>query len=292
MRRPLHLILFAVVGVALIAGSGCAGARVVGVEAPKPGEGTLIVHAETNLLWPHEKDSEIVVRWGEWEGRGPVFMSPTAPQPETIKSHIREWRKVRTGRAAVRLSGSPPPSRDVVQVQFVFRHQVLSERLFPVPKGLPGMLAAEERGGGSADPDPRPRTPSGWPKKGAVLSANIDHPTRHDHRRELVCRLDQSMGPVYAMVTAPAGTWKVTIDIRSHSDPRLVLDITPWWVELLDAEGVPTGTKKHSFIESGNELRSVEYWELDGRPAIIKLTSGSKPGDSVRVRFERADDPQ
>ena len=78
---------------------------------------------------------------------------------------------------------------------------------------------------------------------------------------------------------------QLTIDVRSHGDPRSTSEVTWWEIELLDEALRPLPFHERELVDLGREMRLTREWTLEGSPVIFKLTSGSDAGDTVRIRF-------
>ncbi len=283
----LAILVGLLAAVAASAGAaGCYAARVDGMERGAH-EGEVLVRCRVWGLWPYEKDCRLVAESYGYAAQGRLGMTRDVPQPEYLMSSVRTWTRA-----------APDPSLppDLVRVRFYYEDEVLDERHFPVPiwwgevvgrmrpapAPAPGPIASGGGGGGGEGGD---GADSGSTRRGHRLSPDVDLPTEHDIAKVLVCTVDVATTPQYARIRPPAGPLRVVIDARNHGDPRK-REKTWWRVDLLDERGVAAGASRSAEVGSGDETRTVDVWRFDGRPHILKISSGSEPGDTLQVRYE------
>ena len=270
--RRLHPLLIALPLVGL---TGCAGARILQVEAPDRNESTLLVHCEVDSLAHKADQLRIETEWAGYVGTAPVPVVGGL-QPELVTVPITNWTYVGDSRL---------PS-SVMEVRFHMGRKILyRQRLAPMFES-PGVLTR------NAEPEPRPAapTPRAAPPAPVVadVSTDLDRPTALRYPAEITCRVDAKTGSRYVRLEQlPDQVLRLVIDVTSHGHPSTVHEVTPFAIELLDSEGLALGTHVfQEFVNVGDELRRSAEWRFDGSPVIFKLRSGSQAGDTIKIRFE------
>ena len=283
---PLHLSATLFLPLAALLFSGCAGATITSVEVPDPEQPRMIVRGQVEGLAHRAQECSVVAEWNGWLAAATVPMSKGGA-PEAFEVELTNWlpkpgRSRWVSQMEVRFT-FPRPKRAIARKRLppawsstaVFRKKVRPRR--PVdPRPKPGPKPTDDR-----------RTPPpGW---GKLLdpSRTLDKPTRHDLSKPIVCEISSGAGPRYLKVdSTPNKLIKLVVDVRSQGSPAHVGESTWWRVELLDQDGLAMPHEMQEFVGLGQDMRHIAKWRFDGSPVIFKLSSGSKSGDWIRVRFE------
>ncbi|RMG09032.1 MAG: hypothetical protein D6731_20590 [Planctomycetota bacterium] len=258
---------------------GCAGAVITGVRAPDPSYAKVVVEVEAHNLYEYRQPNYVQVLWAGYVAQAPVPVAGGA-QPERFAVEVEDW----TYQPQV---ANAPATR--FEVRYLLGNRIIRRRYFPPPFPTPAVILdtikkqREQKPPATAAGPP----PAARPKGPVGLSPSLDAPTPHEYPRELVCELDAQSGPRYVRLErTPNKLVQLTIDVRSHGDPRTTGEVTWWSVELLDSKGRPLPHSEKEMVDVGGEFRDVVEWRFDGSPVIFKLTSGSDAGDTLRIKFE------
>ncbi len=137
------------------------------------------------------------------------------------------------------------------------------------------------------------------------LSEVLDSPTELLHgdpnspwQVQQTSRVTGNTSPQYARIYPPPTRVELVIDVQSYGSLADDSAKPTWWkVELLDERGFPLGADQEMFgyIESGDSTRTGEVWDFStltpGAAFILKLTSDSEPGNSIRLQLREQPEP-
>jgi hypothetical protein len=273
--------------------SGCAGAIIKGVRPGDAERAELMVSVEAHELFDYRQPNAVTAHYMGYISRAPVPVQG-GPQPERFEIALNEWAFMPE---VARLMNPR-----LVEIQYLLGSRIIRRQRFPSPWDGPGPIAqAIERARlnpGGRQPE-RPRQPAqpAQPVPDSTvgtatteISGSLDAPTVHRYPQDLVCRLEAASGPRYLRLSrTPAKLVQLTIDVKSHGDPRATSEVTWWSVELLDEQGRPLPHMEKEMVDVGGEFRHITEWRFDGSPVIFKLQSGSDAGDTLRIRFREVD---
>lgn len=261
--------------------AGCASGEILGISAADPNQPALSVDY-TAHGFAHVPDKvHIVARWGPYNAKA----NPVVTGGQAVRGtlELSRWERI----------AGPPASDAVIELWFTYPtpRNPIDRKTFAPPFSSIDVIEAAVN---AKTPVPRRSaplggSPSGWGRP-EELSASLDSPSQRELSRPLICEISAEAGPRYFKVAnPPSGVVRLTIDVRSKADSANVNEATWWRVSLLDEAGMALPHEEQEFVGLGQEKRHVAEWRFDGSPVVFKLASGSKPGDWIRIRFEKVE---
>lgn len=289
IRDQVRAMVASLPALLLVGVSGCASGKITSIEAVDPDGPGLKVAVVAEGLSHRAELCELEVLLGDYWAQRLIPLNPQAPEPQNAEFVVTEWKEYDPTDKLHK-----PVAKESMRVRFLFnKRAVMDEKFLSRPDFKPHVPGKGPKPVDKPKPKPAPKpedeevTVTRPVLTAGRLSRVMERPSPVDFKdgvARLECGISADTMPQYARLEPPPGNVQLVVKVTSHAKPGQ----STWWrLELLDRDGNPLAEpiQEFQFIESGNDARAELLWQFDGNPHLLKLSSNSPEGDTIKIDF-------